>query len=396
MSKTIKTISRISTEEREKTGLKVSYIGIISNIFLFILKFIAGILSGSIAIYADAVNNLSDFASSIIVLISFRIASRPPDREHPFGHARFEYMASGFVAMFILFLGFELGKSSIGKIINPVAISVSWFFYSVLILSIVVKFSLYFYYQKQSKLLKSLILKAAAKDSISDMLVNFGLICAILLGQIVKVPLDGYVGLGMSLFIVYSGVSILRKTTDRLLGKRPDREIKNSIKELILSKDGVFGIHDLIVHDYGADNYFATAHVEIDAAEDIMLSHNLIDQIEREVALQYNIHLVLHMDPIDLDNPIQNRMEILVEKIIRSLDSKISMHDFRMQEIDDHLHLIFDLKVPDEYPESNDFLREIIEKNVQRIDPETTCFITIDRNYATETVDLNTGDIQQY
>lgn len=380
----------ISLEERKKLGRSVSYVGLAVNLFLFITKLTIGLLAGSVALVADAVNNLSDFASAIIILISFHIAARPADKDHPFGHARFEYIASAVVAMFVLFLGFELGKSSIIRIINPQFVNVSWVFYVVLIFAVTCKLILYFYYIRKSKALNSLVLEATAKDSLLDALASTGLIFAALISRIIEVSLDGYAGIIISLFILYSGISILRQTVDRILGKRPDKQLKDLLKTHIMNKSGVLGIHDLIIHDYGADNYFATAHVEVDANEDIMESHNLIDQIEREIAIEYNINLLLHMDPIDLDNPRQNRLGFLIAKMIRTINSKISMHDFRVQEVDDHLHLIFDLKVPDDYSESNEYLRERIEKYIRKIEPKATCFITIDRNYSTETVELET------
>ncbi|HHU53060.1 MAG TPA: cation transporter [Clostridiaceae bacterium] len=395
MNNEVKVKLVISDNMRARIGVKVSIIGLVVNLALFVTKIIVGFLSGSIAMVADAVNNLSDFASAIIVLISFKISSRPADRDHPFGHARFEYIASAIVAMFVLVLAFELGKSSIKKIINPTLISVSWFLYGTLILSMLVKTGLYFYYMQQSKKIDSLVIKATAKDSLGDAVVNFCLLLTIFLGNIFGLAIDGYTGILMSIFIMYSGISILRQTADHILGQRPDKNIKQSIKQLILEKPGVYGLHDLIVHDYGVDNYFATAHVEVDAAQDIMASHDILDQIEREVAIQFNINLVLHMDPIDLDNPEQNRWGILVEKLVRSIDSHISVHDFRIQKADQQLQLIFDLKVPDDQFRSNEELRAEIEKSVRKIDPDTKCFITIDRNYATETVDLITGDIQQ-
>jgi len=375
--------------------MKVSIIGLVVNLGLFVLKILAGYFSGSIAMVADAVNNLSDFASAIIVLISFKISARPADREHPFGHARFEYIASAIVAMFILFLGFELGKSSIEKIINPSTISVSWFFYGTLILSILVKTILYYYYMQQSKIIDSIVIKATAKDCLSDIIVNLGFLTGIFLGKLLGLTIDGYAGILMSIFILYYGISILRQTADQILGQRPDRQIKQLIKQLILEKPGVYGLHDLIIHDYGVDNYFATAHVEVDAAQDIMVSHDILDQIEREVAVKFNINLLLHMDPIDLDNPEQNRWGILVEKLVSSIDSHISIHDFRLQKTDQLLLLIFDLKVPDNQTQSNEELRAEIERSVRKIEPNTKCFITIDRNYASETVDLITGNVQQ-
>lgn len=395
MRNKFKVQSAISTDMRTQIGVKVSIVGLAVNLGLFALKIMVGFLSGSIAMVADAVNNLSDFASAIIVLISFKISSRPADHKHPFGHARFEYIASAIVAMFILFLGFELGKSSIKKIIKPTLVSVSWFFYATLILSILVKIALYYYYVRQSKKIDSIVIKATAKDSLSDVFVNLGLLIAILLGKIFGLAIDGYAGMLMSIFIIYSGISILRQTADHILGQRPDLHLKQMIKQLILEKPGIYGLHDLIIHDYGVDNYFATAHVEVDAAQDIMDSHDILDQIEREVAVRFNINLVLHMDPIDLDNPEQNRWEILVDKLVSSIDSHISMHDFRIQKSEQQLQLIFDLDVPDNQLWSNEELRAEIERSVRKIEPNTQCFITIDRNYTTETVDLITGDVQQ-
>ena len=296
--------------KRKDAGMKMSLVGIVINLILFIGKLISGLVAGSVAMTSDAINNLSDFASAIVILISFYFSSRPSDREHPFGHARFEYVASAIVSMIIVFLGIQLGISSIRKIINPVLINPDIFFYLVLIVSIILKSFLYFRYRREAKKLDSPVLLASAKDSLTDVIASSSLLIAILIGQITNKSVDGYAGIVVSIFIVYTGISILFKTSNRLLGVKADKKFRNKIKEFILDFDGIYGIHDLIIHDYGGQNYFASAHVEVNAAHDIKLIHELIDHIEREIDFKFKIQMVLHMDPIDLDDPKTERVRL--------------------------------------------------------------------------------------
>lgn len=381
--------------QRKQIGIKISLIGLLINLFLFLIKISSGFISGSIAMIADSLNNLSDFGSSIILLIGFHIAARPADKEHPFGHARFEYVASGIIAMIIMVLGFEIGKSSFLKIKNLETLRVNWPFYLILIVSISFKLYLYLYYISQSKKLKSPLLIAVAKDSLADIIATSGLLITTLIEQLTHYRLDGYAGLVISIFIMYSGLSILLQTSNRLLGERPDQTLKQTIKSFILNNDGVYGVHDLIIHDYGVHNHFASAHVEVDASQDVIKSHDLIDSMERDIALKFNINIVLHLDPIELNNPQQDYLSQLVEIFVKTIDENISLHDFRILKDNKKLNLIFDLKVPDSFKKSNQYLRDQVEEYLQKVEPKSTCYITIDRNYHVDTVGLSSTKSDQ-
>ncbi len=373
---------------RRVRGIKIGIIAILINLLLFAVKLTVGFLFDSISLKADAINNLSDFASAMILLISFYISSLPADREHPFGHARFEYVASAIVAMIIMLLGLQLGRSSFDKVLNPLVLSVNWLFYGTLLFSIALKLFLYFYYIKQSKELSSPLVLATARDSISDVISSAGLLIAILVGNIFSYPLDGWAGLLISVLILYSGFSILRRTGNRLLGQKADRSLRNRIKDFILSKDGIYGVHDLIVHDYGVDNYYASAHVEVDAAKDVKVSHELIDQIEREIAVQFNINMVLHLDPIDLNNPKLEALEKAIGQVVAEVDEGLTVHDLRLIDGKNTEHLAFDIKVPDNCKLTNQELRQQIGGRLQGLYPGMQSFITIDRNYEIDTVNL--------
>ncbi|NLZ71278.1 MAG: cation transporter [Clostridiaceae bacterium] len=371
----------MNIETRKNEGIKMSLIGIFINFILFVAKLSVGIMANSIAMKADAINNLSDFASAIILLISFYISSRPADQEHPFGHARFEYIASTIVSMIIVFIGFQLGSSSLGKINNPEIVKTDIFFYIVFILSIIVKSYLYYRYKKESKKLDSPILMATAKDSFSDIISTAGLFVSILFGQFFNKAVDGYIGFLISIFIVYTGISILFKTSNRLLGVKADSKLRNEIKQFIRDHDGIYGVHDLIIHDYGVQNYFASVHVEVNAADDIKVSHELIDHIEREVAFKFHINIVLHMDPIDLHDDKKDQIQSELVAILEQIDSHISMHDFRILADGDQNKIIFDLKVRDGCKLSNQEIRQKITEEAHQIAPQYTCYMDIDRNY---------------
>ncbi len=374
------------SQQRKDLGVQTSKIGLVVNFALFVLKYTAGYLADSVSMKADAINNLSDFGSVLILLISFYMIARPADKEHPFGHARFEYLGSAFVAIIIVLIGFELGKASVEKIMNPQSIKTSWLLYCTLTISILTKLCLYFFYMKKAEKINSPLLYATAKDSISDVIATSGLLLAILFERYMQIEIDGYAGLLISVFIIYSGVSILLKTSNRLLGEQPDKKFKNSIKNYIKEQTGILGVHDLIIHDYGVDNYFATAHVEVDAAEDIKKSHELIDRIEREIALQFNVNMLLHMDPIDLNNPELNMIKEKLIAHLKSIDSLISAHDFRIIKTERNKKIIFDVKVPDSCPKSNYELRTDIQAYLKSLNSLYQSYITIDRNYAIDTV----------
>lgn len=378
----------LNKRARKKQGIKISLLGLLVNLFLFAVKLTAGILSASVAMQADAINNLSDSLSTIVLLVSFYISARPADRDHPFGHARFEYVASSVVAMLITILSFELFQASFAKILKPEEVTGGWFFYLVAISSIILKLFLYFYYDQQGKRLDSIILATTAKDSLMDIVATSGLLAASIASRFFQLSLDGYAGLLISVFIFYSGLKSLIDTGNRLLGVKADSELRSEIKHFIRAFKGVLGVHDLILHDYGANTYFATAHVEVDADKNVMKSHELIDTIEREIAVRYKINMVIHMDPVRLNDPISSKLEAEVRSLIRQIDPSLSMHDFRALALGHRKKIIFDLKVPDSFTRTNQAIRQEIEDSLRQTDPSLDCYITIDRNYETDTVEL--------
>ena len=309
---------------RHAYGNLTSLVGIVNNIVLFIFKFMAGTLAGSVSITADAVNNLSDAGSSIISLISFRLSSRPADEEHPFGHARYECIASMLVACLILLLGFELIKTSAGKILHPEEVLFSWVSVIVLVVSIGVKLWMYMYNHHYGKVLSSSIMEATAADSISDVMATGAVLLSTILSPILHFNLDGYMGVIVACLIIYAGGGIIKSALDELLGKAPSKELVQSLKDKIYEYDGVLGIHDLIIHDYGVNRLFASVHVEVDYKVDVMKSHDMVDNIERDVKKSMGIELVIHMDPIKRDDPVTNELKEFIKKALKAIHKDLN------------------------------------------------------------------------
>jgi cation diffusion facilitator family transporter len=369
------------TEVRTRYGNMTSLVGIIVNVFLFVIKFIVGRLFHSVAIIADAVNNLSDAGSSIISLLSFKLSGMPADKEHPFGHERMEYLASSLVGFFIILLGFELLKTSYEKILRPEAINFSLLMVCVLLFSIGVKFWLYKFNAGLGDRVDSSMMKATAADSLSDVLATSAVLLSTLLSPLFGIQLDGYMGVAVSLLIIYSGINIMKEMWDTLLGKKPSEEMVQRLENAINRYGGVLGTHDLVIHNYGPRRYFATVHVEVDAREDILASHDLIDNIEREVARELNIHLVIHMDPLTQDDPDVLRLREMTAQIVADINKSLTIHDFRVVKGVTHNNLIFDVVIPHQYAQKD---REIIEEISARIkekDENLFPVITIDRSF---------------
>lgn len=369
------------TDLRERYGKISSFVGIFINVFLFAIKLFVGRLFHSVAVTADAVNNLSDAGSSVISLVSFKLAGMPADKEHPFGHERIEYLASSVVGFLIILLGVELLKTSFEKILHPDEIVFSMLTVGVLLFSIVVKFFLYFFNIRLGKRFNSSVMKATAVDSLSDVLATSSVLLSTVVSPLIGLQLDGYMGVAVSILIMISGINILREMLDTLLGEKPAAELVERIENAIKKYDGVLGVHDLVIHSYGPRRFFATAHVEVDAKNDVLASHDLIDNIEREVEEQLNIHLVLHMDPLTMDDPDVNRWREMTKEIVAEVNESLSMHDFRVVKGVTHTNLIFDVVVPYQC-QKND--RQVIEEITQKIQAQGENLfpvITIDRSY---------------
>lgn len=363
---------------RSAYGKLAGVVGIVCNLLLCAGKLTVGILSGSVAITADAVNNLSDASSSLVTIIGFKLAERPADEEHPYGHARIEYLTGLAVAALILVIGVEFGKSSVQKIIHPEQIAFSYVTVFVLIGSILVKLWMSFFCKTLGKRIGSAALTATAADSRNDVISS----AAVLLGCVVEhffgLQIDGYIGLLVALFIVWSGVGIAKETISPLLGKQADEALVRSISDLVLRHEGILGIHDLMVHDYGPGQCFASVHAEMDSRDDPLHCHDVIDDIERDALRELRVHLVIHYDPIVTDDEELNRMRELVKNEIVQISPELAMHDFRMVRGPKHTNLIFDLVIPFSMADRKAELKRRIDERVQFEDRRYYTVITFD------------------
>ena len=369
------------TDVRERYGTLAAAVGILSNIFLCIIKGLIGLFSGSIAITADAVNNLSDAGSSVITLLAFKIAGKPADEEHPYGHARMEYISGMAVSFIIILLGLELMGSSFEKILHPEEVGVSALTYLVLIVSIAVKLWQGMFNRNLGKRISSEALQATAADSLNDVFSTGAVLLSTLVYQFTAIPIDGWVGMLVAIFITVSGVKLIMETGSPLLGQAPDPQMVRELEEKITAYDGVIGIHDLQVHNYGPGRVFATVHAEVPANRDILVSHDIIDNIEREVGHEMNLNLVIHMDPVVTDDERLNQLHAQVQQIVAGIDSNLSMHDFRAVFGPTHTNLVFDVVVPPGFSLSDSELSRRIEQQVQTLG-SYFCVITVDHNYA--------------
>ncbi len=357
--------------------------GIICNILLAAVKLFSGILSGSVSIVADAMNNLSDMASSVITLIGFKAASRPADKDHPFGHGRMEYMAAFIVSALILMVGFELFKSSVEKIINPVPVDISAVTLIILLLSALLKLWMYFFNRKLGKAINSGTLIATAQDSLNDSLTTAAILASTAVMYIFKINIDAYVGLAMAIFILWMGIKSAKETLDPLLGTPPDPEMISELEAVILSFEDFVGIHDLIVHNYGPGHSFASVHIEVPHDIDIVHCHEQVDLCEKLVAERLDLELVIHMDPIVTDNEDVVNTRAALEKCIKDIDPRLSCHDFRMTpKGENRTNLIFDVVVPAGFKMSQSEITDKIKEQMTKID-ETFCFvITFDNDFS--------------
>ena len=369
------------TDVRERYGTLAAAVGILSNIFLCIIKGLIGLFSGSIAVTADAVNNLSDAGSSVITLLAFKIAGKPADEEHPYGHARMEYISGMAVSFIIILLGLELMGSSFEKILHPEEVGVSALTYLVLIVSIAVKLWQGMFNRSLGKRISSEALQATAADSLNDVFSTGAVLLSTLVYQFTASPIDGWVGMLVAIFITVSGVKLIMETGSPLLGQAPDPQMVRELEEKITAYDGVIGIHDLQVHNYGPGRVFATVHAEVPANRDILVSHDIIDNIEREVGHEMNLNLVIHMDPVVTDDERLNQLHAQVQQIVAGIDSNLSMHDFRAVFGPTHTNLVFDVVVPPGFSLSDSELSRRIEQQVQTLG-SYFCVITVDHNYA--------------
>lgn len=369
---------------RQIYGTLCSVVGIVLNVVLFAGKYFAGVISGSIAITADAFNNLSDAGSSFITLIGFRLAGKKPDVDHPFGHGRFEYISGFIVSVAILLMGFELGRTSISKIISPEAIDTSIVAIVILIASILVKLYMVVYNRRIGEKIKSAAMKATATDSLSDVLATTFVLVSVLVMKITDINIDGYSGIVVALFILFAGYSAAKETIDPLLGKTPEPEFVQAIRDIVLDHKDVVGIHDMVVHDYGPGRVMVSLHAEVPGNGDIFELHETIDHIERELHEKLGCSAVIHMDPIETDNEIVNAVRKKVENGVLGLIENTSIHDFRMVQGPSHTNVIFDVVVPYSVKASDEEIKKNIQQMVREIDNTYFAVVDIDRAYVNQ------------
>ena len=364
---------------RRAYGTMTSIVGIIINVLLFAGKFTVGTLFGSIAVSADAINNLSDAGSSLISLVSFKISAKPADRKHPFGHARIEYVASMAVAFIILLIGFDLLKESFGKIFSPFEPQKSYIVVAVLAVSILAKLWLGIFYGNIAKKTDSAVLRAASADSFSDVLSTGAALASALVWIFFGLNIDAYVGLAVSVIILIAGIKILNENKNLILGKAPDPELVQTIKQTAFSYPQVLGIHDLIVHSYGAGAIIASFHAEVDGMADFFESHDVIDNIEKQLFSEHNISCTVHMDPIVTDDEVINGLKSRVVDVAKSIGEDLRIHDFRCVEGPTHTNLIFDVEVPFEEKRGEKEIIDEFERKIKEIDEKYYAVINIDR-----------------
>lgn len=370
---------------RSAYGILSGAVGIVCNLLLTSAKFLIGTLTNSIAITADAVNNLSDAGSSAVTLFSFKAANRPADDEHPFGHGRIEYIAALGVAFLILLMGLELVRSSVDKIMHPEAITFSAPALIVLLLSIGVKIWMAVFNRSLGRRIHSPAVGAVVMDSISDTAATTVSMLALILSRFTALPLDGYLGVVVALFIFYTGIQIVRDTIGNLLGQAPDPKLVKALESEILAFDGVVGVHDLIVHDYGPNRIFASAHAEVPSNEDVMKSHDTIDLIEREIKKKFHLDIVIHMDPIVVDDAHINRLRLQLVEIVQSVDPSFKIHDFRMVDGPTHTNLIFDLVVPHNCKMKKSDIYQRVNALVCALNSQYYTVITVEHSFVSET-----------
>ncbi len=370
-----------SIKVREAYGTLGSITGIVVNLILAVAKYIAGILSGSISVTADAINNLSDAGSSIISLIGVKLSAKPADKGHPYGHGRVEYISALAVSFVVLLMGIELFKSSVDKITNPVPVKFSWVSLIILIVSILAKLWLGLFNRCLGRKINSSPMIAVMKDSFSDCLATGVALIAIIVSAFSDISIDGYLGLIVAGFIFLAGFNILKDTMADLLGKPAQREFTEEIEQKILSYDKIVGVHDMIVHDYGPGRKFASAHAEVSSKDDIMEIHDIIDLAERDIFNEFGLMISIHTDPIVTDDERILELKEMTVKIVKEISEEMSIHDFRVVDGPSHTNLIFDLIAPHKFHMSNSEIIHTIEKKLSKIDERYFVVITVEHSF---------------
>ncbi len=366
---------------RAKYGILSGIIGIIVNIILCTIKIVAGIISGSVSILADGINNLSDAGTSVVTMIGFKLSSAPADEKHPFGHERIEYISAMIVSIIIVIIGFSLFKTSIEKIISPTDVEINYYLFIILGIGILFKLWQGIFNRGLGKMINSTALMATSQDSINDVISTSAVVLGMVISLLFDVNVDGYVGLLVSLFIFKSGYDLVKDAAAPLIGVNPTEEEIEEVTNKVLSYEGVLGIHDLVFHSYGPSKKFITVHAEVDANSDFMTCHDVMDNIEKDFKNEFNIDLVIHMDPIDINNPETIKLRTMVHEIITGYDEKFTMHDFRVVHGHTHTNLLFDLVIPYKYPVTIQQLKKEIIELIKIQNAKLEVIITVDQMY---------------
>lgn len=369
-------------QQHTAIGKLAGRVGILCNLLLVLAKLIAGFFSGSLSIAADAVNNFSDAAASVITLLGFRMADKPADKEHPFGHARSEYIAGLIVAVLVLFIGFEIGRSGVERILFPAPVSLPLPVLLVLLFSVFIKLWMASFNRTLGKKINSTALEATFADSRNDALATLVVLAGAVTERFTGWKIDGWMSLAVAVFILVSGVGILRNTLSPLLGQAPSEEMVQRIRKKIEGYDGVLGTHDLIVHDYGTGRCFASAHVEMSSAQDVLEAHDTIDNIEQDFLKNDNIHLIIHYDPIVTGNAAADSARQLISETVAQIDPRLSIHDLRIVEGPTHDNYIFDVVVPPGFTLKDKDLKKAITQKIQHGTKPIHTVITVDHSYA--------------
>ncbi len=376
-----KGVSTSSVKGREKYANLAGFTGIILNILLFIGKLVVGIIASSVAMIADAFNNISDAGSSVVTLIGFRLASKPVDKEHPLGHGRFEYITGFIVDMLIIMVGFELLKSSFDKILNPSVPSVGNFTLCLLGAAILVKIWLFFFYNKISKIINSASIKAAASDSLTDCIATALVLISAIVGRFFNVAIDGYAGILVALFIMYTGFNAAKDTIDLLLGSTPSPEFIENIYKFVENYPSIVGIHDVMVHDYGPGRQIVSFHAEVPSDSDINIAHEEVDTLERDMNKQFGCIVTVHLDPIVVNDPVVDKYKALVETSAKEVDESFSIHDFRLTKGDKNINLIFDLVIPLDSPVNSHDAEKAVVDRIRKDNENVFCVIKVEHPF---------------
>ena len=366
---------------RKAYGKLAGMVGIISNLVLCTMKILIGIFANSIAIIADGVNNLADASSSVITLLGFKLASMPEDKDHPYGHARYEYLTGLLISVLILVVGFQLLKSSFAKVLNPDPLEFSWITVIVLVIAIGIKIWQAVFNISVGKRINSLALIATGTDSRNDVISTCAVLAGIIIGKLIEIQLDGIIGCLVALFILWSGIQLIRETISPLLGEAPDEELVRDIQTLVFKEKRVLGTHDLIVHNYGPGKVFASIHIEVDSRGSIMEIHEMIDDIEMMVKRELNIEFVAHMDPIELDNPIVDNLYNVVATAMQNLDGVVGFHDLRVVPGKEHTNVIFDVVISPDCKLTKEYIHTELEQAIRNVDPKYNLVTNFDLAY---------------